>query len=167
MRLTKKIIIWTASIILLFITVAVLAFLLSSFGCTNTVYNKIENTNYEVVHKLVDCGTTTNHATAILVHRKWRPMLATNVLKLDGKYTEEDIRMKWESLDTLRIDFNGRATDLRRVAFRAKGANTTIYENGNELTIERLEEIEKEIIKEQASYKVVLPEGHRWIEVSE
>jgi hypothetical protein len=113
----------------------------------------------------VDCGATTNHATAVLVHRKWWPTLASNVLDLDGKYTQDNLKLNWESPNTLRIDFSGRATDLRRVAFRTQGANIIVYENGNKLSVERLEEIEKEIVKEQANYKIVLPEGRHWIEI--
>ena len=166
MNVTPKI---TLLIVAIVVVVTGLLLLLGNGLCQTTVYatNVSPDGKYKVVHQMADCGATTNFNTTALLYRSSFPFFPSSILGLDGKYTDKEVAINWESNSKLRVDFTGRSTDIRKIAFHARGIEIEIYENGNKLTPQHVGDIEAAIVKEQATYKISLPEGSHWIEVSQ
>lgn len=137
--------------------------------CKTTMYSTqmSPDSKYKVVHQMVDCGATTNSSTSVLIYRASFPYFPSNILGFDGEYADKELVVNWDTPSNLRIYFTGESTDIRKIAFHAKGVEVEVYENGSQLNYQRVEDIEKEIVKEQTTYNVVLPQGSRWIEVSQ
>lgn len=137
--------------------------------CGIELFNKITspNSNFVAIHEMVDCGATTNHVTSIFVEKKHSLPKKINIFALNGYYDEGRISLKWENENTLRIDYSGKPIDIRKINFSIRDIKVRIYINNEELTADRLRQIEKEIVDDQASYNIFLPEGKQWIEVEQ
>ncbi len=135
--------------------------------CGEKTYNEkpSPDSSFIASHQMIDCGATTNHATSVFVDKDNFLFPKINVFALDGYYDKEEISLSWVDQNKLRIDYKGRITDIRKIALNAIGVKVAIYVDNEELTLQRIQEIENLIINEQASYGISLLQGEHWIEV--